>query len=70
MFHALASETGSEMSKQSSPDYEGFKMFAKLLGKATLCPSGLLIWEDVGHGGPRWRDPPETESTQGSNLKR
>ena len=45
-------------------------MFAKLLGKTTLCPSGLLIWEDVGHGGPRWRDPAKTESTQGSNVKR
>ena len=58
------------MSKQSSPDYESFKMFAKLLGKATLCPSGLLIREDVGHGGPLWRDLLETESTQGSNVKK
>ena len=42
----------------------------ELLGKATLCPLGLLSWEDVGHGGPPWRGLPETESMHGSNVKR
>lgn len=63
IFHALASRINSRDEHVVLAGLvKASGRLLDLLEQVTLCPSGLLGWEAVGHGRPTWRGLPETES--------